>query len=117
MTCEPFKPITRQMATEILEVSLTTLDALVATGALPAPKPLGGSRRVYWLPEVFYTYLRQILGADSETISGAQATDPMRQHETAPPGLKRGQPRTRPRVSAKSATRPRLSTRIERLND
>lgn len=59
--CEPFKPITREEAAEILSVSLTTLDELVKAGALPAPRALGGQRRLYWHPAVFYSYLERAL--------------------------------------------------------
>lgn len=90
MISEPFKLITREMAAEVLSVSLTTLDAMVAEGAVPAPKPLGSSRRLYWLPEVFYGHLRRMLGDGEVTDSSVKATStspdpPQPTHEISAP--------------------------------
>ena len=62
MTSDPFKPITRELAAEILAVSLSTLDALIASGAIPRPIALGDLRRVYWHPDIFYGALHRALG-------------------------------------------------------
>jgi hypothetical protein len=43
MACEPFKPVTRRIPVEILGVSLTILDAQVASGArAPSPSAAAG---------------------------------------------------------------------------
>jgi hypothetical protein len=62
MKTEPFRPITRERASEILEISLGTLDALVRDGNLPPPCRIGSSRKLYWDPDVFYAHLRGLLG-------------------------------------------------------
>jgi predicted DNA-binding transcriptional regulator AlpA len=115
MTCEPFKPITRQMAVEILGISLTTLDALVASGALPVPKPIGSTRRVYWLPEVFYEYLRQTLsGAPAVALGSSLPTAVLRRSETL---MNQRGPKTRPRRETRGTSAHHHSTRLQRLND
>jgi excisionase family DNA binding protein len=60
----PFKPITREDAAAILSVSLSTLDNMIAAGAMPAPRTIGGSRRKYWHPTLFYAWLDQQLRAE-----------------------------------------------------
>ena len=115
MASETFKLITRQMAVEVLGVSMTTLDALVASGSLPAPKPLGGGRRVYWLPEAFYGYLKQTLG--NGELAPASAQEGSHAQNLPVPIAKRRRPSTRPSRSAKRTLGPRLSKRIQRLND
>lgn len=63
----PFKPLTREDAADILGVSLGTLDKLIASGTLPAPRTIGGCRRQYWHPDCFYAWLDQQLRADPQT--------------------------------------------------
>jgi hypothetical protein len=57
----PFKVVTREDAADNLSVSLSTLDSMIASGALPAPTAIPGSRRKYWHPDVFYARLEQLL--------------------------------------------------------
>ncbi len=64
---EPFKPITREQAASILDTSLTTLDAMIASGAFPAPRQIGECRRLYWHPDVFYGALNRWLGMEAAT--------------------------------------------------
>jgi excisionase family DNA binding protein len=72
----PFKPITREEAAEVLCVSLSTLDNMVASGAMPAPGSIPGSRRRYWHPDVFYSWLDQQLRKEvSETTAQAPAPE------------------------------------------
>jgi hypothetical protein len=116
MTDETFKLITREMAAEILSVSLTTLDALVASGAVPAPKPLGDSRRLYWLPETFKGHLRRLLG-DKLIGDSKPQTDPATDcsplaHDTDAPvrlGVRR-------KITKPGAQKSLRSKKIERLN-
>lgn len=105
------------MAAEILGISLTTLDALVDSGALPAPKPLGGSRRVYWLPEEFEDHLRLMLSnrgaVDSRLRVGHSPDNAQPMHvanaaERAVARLKRPTP---------STLKSRRSRKLERLNE
>jgi hypothetical protein len=81
---EPFKPITREQAAGILDISLTTLDALITSKVLPAPRQLGECRKVYWHPDVFYGALHHRLAVHpaatalptSESPETACATPP-----------------------------------------
>jgi predicted DNA-binding transcriptional regulator AlpA len=115
--CERFKPVTRQMAAEILGISLTTLDALVASGALPAPKPLRGCRRVYWLPEEFEGHLRLMLGnhgaVDSQPRVGHSTNNAQPVHVTNAPE----RAGARPKRTTPSTLKSRRSKTLERLNE
>ncbi len=66
MTTDPFEPITRAAAAQILGISLGTLDKHVRDGDLPPPRPLGSGRQLYWLPEVFFACLRRSLQASTQ---------------------------------------------------
>jgi predicted DNA-binding transcriptional regulator AlpA len=81
MKSDPFRPITRATAAEILEISLGTLDRHVRDGDLPPPRPFGSGRKLYWLPEEFYASLHDgLLPRPDEAVSslrgeqGAQAS-------------------------------------------
>lgn len=116
MSDKQFKLITREMATEILSCSLTTLDALVASGALIPPKSLVGSRRKYWLPEVFEGYLRQLLGNGGVDDANPQIGPPI---DPPRPTLESNAPERagmRPKIIKPSTLKSRRSKRIERLN-
>jgi excisionase family DNA binding protein len=73
---DPFKPITREQAADILSVSLSTLDTMIDSGALPAPRPLGGRRRLYWHPAVFYGHLgRKLMAGEPDIPQPVPKTD------------------------------------------
>ena len=125
---DPFKPITREEAAGILSVSLTTLDELVKGGALPAPRALGGQRRLYWHPEVFYSHLhraltteepvtdREIEGAALEHshVSAASSESGTTSHRGEKTTRRKRHPvRARGHLSA----RTRQAVRIEKLNE
>lgn len=125
---DPFKPITREEAAGILSVSLTTLDELVRAGALPAPRALGGQRRLYWHPEVFYSHLHRALtteesGTDREIegealeqsdVSAASSESRATSHRSEETtGRKRHPVRPRGHLSAQA----RQAARIEKLNE
>lgn len=76
MSVEPFVPITKKRACELLQVSLRTLDYFIEQGAMPAPAHIG--RHCYWHPEVFFGWLASRLGApdaDTSPVPRSQ-TDP-----------------------------------------
>lgn len=76
MNTTPFKPVTREEAVEILSSSLTTLDALIAKGVLPAPRPLGECRKLYWHPDVFFAALNRWLWVDPASIAPPASETP-----------------------------------------
>ncbi len=78
---EPYSPITKEMAAEILNVSKRTIDNWLADGSIVPPHNIG--RRVYWHPKVFYAWLDQKLGLDCDTASNPRPVQ--------------GKPRGRPR--------------------
>jgi DNA-binding transcriptional MerR regulator len=71
MAVGPFKPVTREDGARILSVSLATLDHLIETGVLPPPRSLGGGRRVYWHPDVFYGRLDELLRSGTPVVAVA----------------------------------------------
>ena len=66
MTTDPFEPITRAAAAQILGISLGTLDKHVRDGDLPPPRPLGNGRQLYWLPDQFFDCVRRGLQSPSQ---------------------------------------------------
>lgn len=84
MSTQPFTPITREQAAQILSASLATIDNWILQGILPRPKRIG-NRLVYWHPDVFYSALHALLHPGAEqgsdraamTIS-RQSTEPKR---------------------------------------
>ena len=102
----PFKPITREEAAEILSVSLSTLDNMIAAGAMPAPRTIGSSRRKYWHPTLFYAWLDQQLRAEptAEASTPPQAAAPRKaagRTSATPLGLaERARARNAARISA-----------------
>ena len=78
----PFKPITREEAATILSVSLSTLDNMITSGVMPEPRTIGGSRRKYWHPDVFYPWLDQQLR--SEPLAPSAQTPAATTHSIEP---------------------------------
>ena len=68
MKTDPFEPITRERAAEILEISLGTLDAMVRDGDLPPPCRIGNARKVYWDPDIFFSTLRALLQGNGACV-------------------------------------------------
>lgn len=71
MTPIPFRPITREMAAEILGVSIRTLRNYVLDGRMPTPLTLGKTRFLYWHPDVFYSWLQGALLQRQEELQVA----------------------------------------------
>lgn len=63
MSVTPFQPITKEQAAEILGVSIRSIENYVSEGEMPAPAHLG--RRVYWHPDIFYSWLDALLRRES----------------------------------------------------
>lgn len=122
--CEPFKPVTREEAAEILSVSLTTLDELIKAGIFPPPRSIGAQRRKYWHPDVFYSCLDRALTTDEpeapcDAHSRAEPPAPASSHRSAsrvrvspaeqvtPHEPARNRTRGRPDVRARQAARLR----------
>lgn len=76
MRTDSFEPITREMAAEILKISLGTIDKLVRRGVLPRPQRLGDSRKLYWLPELFHASVRRALQTQDLGEAGENADHP-----------------------------------------
>ena len=55
----PFTPMTKEAVAAILDCTTRTIENLVKSGAIPAPTLLAG--RVFWHPEVFYSWLDSVL--------------------------------------------------------
>jgi predicted DNA-binding transcriptional regulator AlpA len=105
----PFKPITREMAAEILSISLSTLDTMLAAGIIPPPRTIGG-RRQYWHPADFYGWLEKKLRGDAET----EVTQP---HEMiSPAATKTGRKRSKMPPGIADHARARNAERLSRLN-
>lgn len=75
MSTQPFTPVTREKAAELLAVSIATIDNWILKGILPKPKRIG-DRLVYWHPDVFYLALHALLhpGAEQGSNNAAVAT-------------------------------------------
>ena len=65
MSTQPFTPVTREKAAELLDVSIATIDNWILKGILPKPKRIG-DRLVYWHPDVFYSALHALLQPGNE---------------------------------------------------
>lgn len=65
-----FKPLTKDDIADVLGVSLRTIENWVNDRTLPAPKKLGN--RVYWHPNIFYTWLEHRLTADDASEEVAE---------------------------------------------
>ena len=121
MSIEPFVPITREKAASILSISLTTLDALIESGALPAPRALGSQRRLYWHPAVFYAHLHRALTGEESggTPTSVSAATPMASTLiVARTAVAAAPPHTREPIRARGTAdiRARQAARIEKLN-
>ncbi len=75
MAISAFVPMTKEDVSQVLRISIRTVENLVSSGAMPEPGRIGG--RVLWHPEVFYIWLDQALrtkldvGAISEPVDDA----------------------------------------------
>lgn len=107
----PFKPITREEAAEILSVSLSTLDNMIASRAMPAPVSLNGSRRKYWHPELFYGWLDRELRQDASKTGELQEAS-FRGNPSKPLGRK-----SAPAMGIAERARARNAARIGKLNE
>lgn len=72
MSTQPFTPITREQAAQILSVSIATIDNWILKGILPKPKGIG-ERLVYWHPDAFYSRLHALLHPEAEQGSEKSA--------------------------------------------
>jgi hypothetical protein len=71
MTITPFIPVTREKATEVLSVSLATIDNWISSGVLP-PTTTIGKRLEYWHPDTFYGCLDALLRGNKATITPSE---------------------------------------------
>lgn len=55
----PFVPLTKEAVAAVLDCTTRTIENMVNSGELPAPVRIAG--RVFWHPEVFYTWLDSLL--------------------------------------------------------
>lgn len=78
----PFKPLTREEVAQILSISLSTLDGMIAAGTVPPPQTLGG-RRHYWHPDTLYAWLDRRLRGEGpdESSTTEQAPSPPKKRE------------------------------------
>jgi len=106
----PIKPVTREEAAEILSVSLSTLDNMIAAGLMPAPTTIGGTRRKYWHPEIFYSWLDKVLRSESESVEAHRAP-PQPTTAQKVPGRKAASP-----MGIADRARARNAQRIAQLN-
>lgn len=74
MSIAPFIPVTREAAAKALDISLSSLDNMIADGVMPAPRTLGG-RRLYWHPNVFYGWLNKGLLPDDLNVPECSVAD------------------------------------------
>ena len=114
MTTRPFELITREQAARFLQIGLTTLDAMIVAGDLPAPRPIGNARQLYWLSDVFYATVRRCLesgGAASQPPVGEVATPRIEQAQREVSAAKQ-----RGRRSAGS-TQARTQRQLQNLMD
>jgi excisionase family DNA binding protein len=106
----PFQPITREEAAGILQVSLSTLDNMVAAGVMPAPRSIQGSRRKYWHPQIFYPWLDQQLR--QETHTEMPASVPALPTPSKPHGRRSAAP-----MGIADRARARNAKRLKELNE
>lgn len=95
-----FKPLSKEDISDVLGVSIRTVENWVNDGTLPAPKHLGS--RVYWHPSVFYGWLEQRLTADEE---------PGQRNGSVAPAL------TRPQVAKPARGSKPAKTEMDRLRN
>lgn len=69
-TANAFKPLSKEALSDVLGVSIRTIENWVNEGILPAPTKLGN--RVYWHPNAFYTWLDRRLSAAPAMTEVAQ---------------------------------------------
>lgn len=72
----PYKPITKEVAADLLTVSKRTIDNWIADGTLPMPTSIG--RRVYWHPDVFREWQDKTFGIPATTDDNNVASQPRR---------------------------------------
>lgn len=89
-----FKPMTKDDVADLLGLSLRTIENWVNEGILPLPKKLGN--RVYWHPDVFYSWLEGRLTASdaTETPLGNGTHHPIRRDAPARPTTSGKLPKT-----------------------
>jgi predicted DNA-binding transcriptional regulator AlpA len=107
---KPFKPITREEAADILKISLSTLDNMIASGAIPVPVSINGSRRKYWHPDILYSWLDRELRRDTSKTDVPPETH-SRDTPRKPPGRK-----ATPPMGIADRARIRNAARIAQLN-
>lgn len=65
----PFEPLTREDAAKILKKTVRVLEDWYATGVMPKPAVIGGTR--YWHPAIFFGWLNARLKGLAWTPAGA----------------------------------------------
>lgn len=104
---KPFKVVTREDAAENLSVSLSTIDNMIASGALPPPKGIPGSRRKYWHPDVFFGCLERLLLNEQ----------PEQQRDSASTQYVKPAKKTALPTNSAQSARARDAARLARLNE
>ncbi len=78
-----FTPLTKEDVADVLGVSLRTIENWVASEVFPAPASIGG--RVFWHPDVFYSWLdHRLRSGTRDAGSGAPRTAPASQTKNPP---------------------------------
>jgi predicted DNA-binding transcriptional regulator AlpA len=84
--------LTREDMLAVLRVrSLTTLDAMIKAGEIPAPRRFGDSRRLFWHRATIDAFLTEKFGVTSQSGSApAQSRSITRNREYSSQGRPRG---------------------------
>lgn len=72
-TSSAFTPLTKQAVADSLGISIRSVENWINDGTLPAPAKLGN--RVYWHPDVYFTWLSQRLKVESSVEHPLQPTE------------------------------------------
>ncbi len=72
-TSSAFTPLTKQAVADSLGISIRSVENWINDGTLPAPAKLGN--RVYWHPDVYFTWLSQRLKVESSVEHPAQPAE------------------------------------------
>lgn len=108
-TVTAFKPLTKDDIAEVLGVSLRTIENWVNEGALPAPKKLGN--RVYWHPNVFYSWLEHRLTVEEQSEDIARAAD----RSAVKPPVPKAAGQAKPLVTEVGKLRSRDQSKLEAM--
>ena len=106
-TSSAFTPLTKQSVADSLGISIRSVENWINDGILPAPAKLGN--RVYWHPDVYFTWLSQRLKVESSTEKQAD-------HAVVPEPVRRAPGSADKAVSSLRASTERKLARLQGLN-